>query len=134
MECLLNLPQLHKMHNPINMINIHNHQQAEQRLVQAQQQNPIQMPMQTINGMNIISIFLDPQRPTIWKIYLPQSLLAEVFRWYHFTLGHAGVQRMYDTISSKFFAPGLYTACERFQCPDNCKQWKQPGQGYGHLP
>ena len=37
MECFLNLPQLHEMHNPINMINIQKHQQVDQSLEKAQQ-------------------------------------------------------------------------------------------------
>ena len=107
MEFFLNFPQLNEMHNPINIINICNHQQEDQIIVQAQQQRPIQIPIEMINGINIISIFLYPQHPAYWKIYLPQSLLEEVVRWYHFTLGHSGVQQ---TISSKFWAPGLYIA------------------------
>ena len=121
------------MQNPINMINIYNHQQADQSLVQTQQQNPIQIPVQIINWMNIISIFSNPQCLTLWKIYLPQSLLEDVVRWYHFTLCHAGVQKIYDTMSSRLWDPELYAACNQFWCPENCKKWKQPGQGYRHL-
>ena len=59
------------MHNPINMINLYNQQQADLSLIQTQQQNLAQMLIQMINEMNIISIVPDLQQPTLWKfIYL----------------------------------------------------------------
>ena len=122
----LNLPQLNVMHNQINMINIiYNHQQADRSLVQTQQQDPAQMLTQTINRMTIISIALDPQQPTLWKIYLPQSLLNDLVEQCHFNLSyHTGVQRMYNTISSRFCAPRLYATCNRFWRLSNYKKWK----------
>ena len=65
MKYFLNLPQFLEIHNPINMINIFNHQQANESLIQTQKQNPAQLPIHMINGMNIISVFLDSQQPTL---------------------------------------------------------------------
>ena len=58
--------------------NQYNHQQTDQNLVQAQQQNPAQVPIHTINRMNIINIIPDLQQVTLWRIYLSQSLLNDV--------------------------------------------------------
>ena len=57
----LNLTQLNKIHNQTNMINIYNHQQDNPSMLQTQQQNPAQMLIYMINGMNNINIVLDPQ-------------------------------------------------------------------------
>ena len=39
-ECMLNLPTLHNMNNPTTLINIRNHQQTDERLLNAQQDIP----------------------------------------------------------------------------------------------
>ena len=54
-----------EMHNPINMQNISNHQQQDAELLQQHQHNPILHPMQFINGINILSMRLDPAQPTM---------------------------------------------------------------------
>ena len=133
-ECLLNLQELHEMPNPINMKNIFNHQRADQDLMLRHHQNPQQYPINNISGIEIITIRKDGVKKNQWKIACPPLLLPDIVGWYHFTLGHPGTQRLYDTISRRFAAPGLYTLCERFICPVNCHRWKHTGQGYGHLP
>jgi len=134
MECLLNLPPLQEMQNPISMQNIRNHQLQDIQLIQQHNGNPILYPMQTMNGINVITMRSDPQQPTLWKIYLPSTLINDVIHWYHITLGHCGLQRLYDSINDRFVSPRLYTLCRQYICPHNCSQWKQQGQGYGYLP
>ena len=76
----------------------------------------------------------DPAQPTLWKIYLPATMVANVIHWYHVTLGNVRVQKLYDTICDRFIAPRFYTLCLAYRCLDNCHQYKQQGVGYGHLP
>ena len=44
------------------------------------------------------------------------------------------IPKLYDTIGSRFYSPNLSSLCKNYQCPINCKQYKQLGQQYGHLP
>ena len=133
-ECLLNLPALDVMPNPINMQNIRNHQQQDQNLLTTRQRNPIRYPIENISGVDVITYREEGVKPNQWKIVLPSTLINDVVKWYHHSLGHPGTTRLYDTIAKRFFANGLYTACKNYVCPDNCHQWKNTGQGYGHLP
>ena len=89
-ECLLHLPRLQEMHNPITMTNIHQHQSTDQSLQLKQQTNPIEFPIKTISNMSIICHIKDQQQPSQWKIVLPTNLLRPVIHWYHLTLQHAG--------------------------------------------
>ena len=97
------------MENPINMTNIFNHQQADQRILDERQNNPLQIREKMIGDLPIIMKVPDPRQPDIFQICLPSSLMSAVVEWYHITLGHAGVQRTYDTIKTRFMALGLYT-------------------------
>ena len=91
MDLFLNLPPMAEMQNPINMQNISNHQQQDAELLLQHQQNPILYPMHFINGINVLTMRSDPAQPTMWKIYLPTSLVRQVIHWYHITLGHVGL-------------------------------------------
>jgi hypothetical protein len=61
MECLLNLPPLQEMHNPISMQNIRNHQLQDMELIQQHNNNPILYPVQILNGINVTTMRSDPQ-------------------------------------------------------------------------
>ena len=132
-ECLLNLPELDVMPNPINIQNIRNHQQQDQNLLTIRQGNPIWYPIKNISGIDVITYREEGVEPNQWRIVFPPILVNDVVKWYHHSFGHPGTTRLYDTISKRFFANGLYTACNNYVCPDNCHQWKNTGQGYGHL-
>ena len=72
------------------MQHIANHQQQDTELILLHQTNPIQLPMQNINGVDKLTMRTNPNQPTLWKIYLPTTLVANVIHWYHVTLGHVG--------------------------------------------
>ena len=98
-ECLLNLPSLQELPNPLTIINIRNHQLNDPWLLQTQQLDPLRDPINTINNHNIIcfrEIINQPDQH--WKIYIPPALIQPAIRWYHLVLGHPGSQRLYDTI------------------------------------
>ena len=119
------------------MQQIANHQQQDAELLLLHQTNPIQVPMQNINGVDVLTMRTEPNQPNLWKIYLPDTLVVNVIHWYHVTLGHVGhvgTQKLYDTISNRFMSPRLYSLCQEYVCPHNCAQWKQQGVGYSHLP
>ena len=121
MECLLNLPELNAISNPINIQNIQNHQRADCNLMLLRNQHPQQYPVETISGKEIITVRKDGDNNNQWIIACSPSLIPNLVGSYHYTLGHSGTQRLYNTINRQFAAPGLYVACEQFICPDNCR-------------
>ena len=124
MDLFLNLPPTAEMHNPISMQNIYNHQQQDVELLYNHHHNPVLYPMQVINGVNILTMRSDSTQSTLWKIYLPAILVANVIHWYHVTLGYVGTQKLYDTIQDCFISPRLYFLSLNYHCPHNCHQWK----------
>ena len=133
-ECLLNLPSYQYNDNPLTMINIANHQQTDLYLMDSMQRDPVHFPVKTINNIPIVCY---REQPTMddneWRIAIPQTMIDDVVRWYHLVLGHPGRQRLYDTINSRFYYPGLSMICQQYQCPDDCEMIKNQGRQYGHL-
>ena len=68
------------------------------------------------------------------KIVLPKKLVPATIKWYHETMGHAGVQRLLQSLQL-LYSPGLKDAVTAFvkNC-DQCQRYKNPGPGIGHLP
>ena len=97
-ECLLNLPESIYMDNPIKMQNIHNHQLQCVDLQHLKQINSNLYWIEVINGVDI-TVYRE-RNESRWCICLPLSLVNQVIKWYHFTLGHCGVQQLYDTINN----------------------------------
>ena len=59
----------------------------------------------------------------------------QVIKWYHFALGHCRTQRLYNTISNRFYLKGLNEMCKSFVCPMHCNASKTiGGREHGHLP
>ena len=65
--------------------------------------------------MDILTLWIDPTQPDLWKIYLPATLVANVIHWYHVTLGHVGTQKLYDTISNQFISLPITTTTATLQ-------------------
>ena len=90
---------------------------------------------QAINFAGIDLLCFLPQRNDIWKIYIPHTLVVQIIRWYHSVLGHSGAQRLYQTISTHFYAPQLRAQCDAFvRTCDTCQRCKLPGIPRGELP
>ena len=107
-KCLINLTFLQELPNPLTIINILNHQLNDPWLIQTQQLDLLQYSIKTINNHNIICFRERINQPDQhWKIHIPPALIQPVIRWYHLVLGHSGSHRLYDTICSRFYHPGL---------------------------
>ena len=125
-ECLLNLPPLEVMENPITINNIVNHQATDLPLQSKILSDPFNFRHEEIQGYKVIhhksANELEP-----WKIVIPRTLLPQLLMWYHLVLGHCGQQRLYHTVRACFHADNL-------QCPKKCQINKESNKNYGHLP
>ena len=135
-ECFLNHPTIETMPNPITILNIQQHQFEDLELNNLRN-NPAlawKYPVKYIQNRPIICYKVEEDDPEhLWKIAIPQSLVAPLIRWYHLVLGHCGSTRLYSTISERFHAKRLHRLCATYRCND-CQKNKQLGQGYGKLP
>ena len=130
-KCLINLPSLQELPNLLTIINIRNHQLNDPWLLQTSQLDLLQYPIKTINNYDIIcfrKIIKYPDKN--WKMYTPPTSMQPTIRWDHLVLEHPGSQRLYDTILSRSYHPGLSTLCQQYRCPDNCSMYKNHGRPY----
>ena len=100
-ESFLNLPHRSLMENPLEMNNIEQHQIHCQELQRLRTVNPTMYPTKLINGRQLI--VHQERNQERWRICLPTSLVHQVVKWYHFTLGHCGTEKLYDTILNRFY-------------------------------
>ena len=128
-ESFYNLPVLEEMRNPITIFNIQQHQFEDEALNMRKQANPHQFTVQIIQGKPVICV----GHQSTWKIALPTKLMNDTIAWYQKVLGHCGRERLYNTITSRFYAPGIKTAIDLYDC-EECQRYKLHGAGYRHLP
>ena len=136
-ECLLNLPPLEEMDNPITINNIVNHQATDLPLQQKIMSDPVNYQHQEVEGYKVIhSKSPDLEGEPVWKIVIPSTLLPRLLTWYHLVLGHCGQKRLYDTVRARFQAKNLQRSCVEIvnKCPKKCQLNKQSNRIYGHLP
>ena len=118
---------------PLDFQLIANHQANDQRLQALQAEQPEHCQVTNFAGIDLICFL--PQRNEIWKIYIPSALVFQIIRWYHTISGHSGAQRLYQTISTHFYAPTLRDDCTDFvKTCDACQRYKSPGIPRGELP
>ena len=108
-KCLLNLPPLEAMDNPITISNIVNHQSTDLPLQRKIISDPHFFCHKEIEGYEVIHT--RPREDDIWKIAIPNMLLPQLLTWYHIVLGHCGQQRLYDTLRARFQANNLQKCC-----------------------
>ena len=135
-ECLLNLPPLETMDNPITINNIVNHQSSDTPLMNKIINDPYNYRHEEMEGFEVIHSRSFEDGMEIWKIEIPQTLLPQLLNWYHLVLGHCGQQRLYNTVRARFHSTNLQKHCVEAvkRCPQRCQLNKQSNKNYGHLP
>ena len=129
-ESYLNIPSFRGLNNPLTMINIQNYQKQDMDLITRFRNDPAHYTFRTINGTDLMCH--RKHATENWKICLPLGLVHATIEWYHFTLGHCGQERLYDTINARFHHPGLSVSTKAYVCPVNCHMYKNQGKSYGH--
>ena len=99
-ECLLNLPSLTEINNPITITNIVNHQVSDLPLQQKIIQDADHYEHQEFQQFDVICF--KATNDELWIIFIPDSLAKDVLTWYHLVLGHCGIDRFYRTVSARF--------------------------------
>ena len=88
-EPFMNLPALSNITYPLTVANIQQHQAGNQVLVHTALVQFLHYPIKIINGRNLMCYRVDPNvvDKNDWKVYLLQSIIQDVIRWYHMILG-----------------------------------------------
>ena len=89
-ECLLNLPPLDVMDNPITVNNIVNHQSTDLPLLNKIITEPYDYRHEEMEGYEVIHSRAFEDGSEVWKIAIPETLLPQLLNWYHLVLGHCG--------------------------------------------
>ena len=135
-ECLLKLPPLEAMDNPITVNNIVNHQSTDLPLLNQIITEPHDYRHEEMEGYEVVHARSFEDGMEVWKITIPETLLTQLLNWYHLVLGHCGQQRLYNTVRARFHSPNLQKPCTKIvkQCPQRCQLNKQGNKYYCHLP
>ena len=135
-EALYHLYTMHPANDhvayPLHYTELRVHQQQDQELLQSRLRNPqLFRDILVSPGVALIHTRKHPEEE--WKIALPTSKLEPVVSWYHGFLGHPGLHKLHDTISTHFAHPNLRRFIENYRC-NSCQRRKQLGAVYGHPP
>ena len=95
-ECFLNLPTMEELPNPISLHM--NHQQQDPALMDLARSALTKFPVRIVSNVPLITHVR--KHPDDWKIFILNSLINDIIRWYHETLGHCGSQKLYGMIRS----------------------------------
>jgi len=114
---------------PLDFENIRREQQADATCLQLLNQEGFET--QEFYGTLLICKHNDNQ----WKIVIPESLIDDTIKWYHYITAHAGVDRLYKTITAVFYFKGLKEKIVDFvRLCDTCQCNKNPGMSNVELP
>lgn len=138
-DCFLNLPPMAEMYNPITIENIVNHQAKDVKLQHLLITKDREYQHKEFQQFEVIChLPTGSNEQNNWKIVIPHSLSEDLVRWYHLVLGHCGIQRLKDTVQTRFYIPGksLQAICTGIvnNCPEECQKRKRANKQYGHLP
>ena len=65
---------------------------------------------ETIHQHEVVVYSKDTNRQ--WKIVIPNSLVKAVMSWYHTILGHAGIEKLVNTVGARFHINNLRARAE----------------------
>ena len=135
--CYLNFPDSESPEqNPLIFAYIREQQQADAKLLAAQQKYPNNYINKCLDDdvEDIICHVKDHDDPTTqWKIALPETMLKETVTWFHQVMGHPGQDRLRYTLSQRYHHYLLRRTIDKFRC-EHCTRHKLSGRGYGLLP
>ncbi|DAZ96416.1 TPA: hypothetical protein N0F65_012497 [Lagenidium giganteum] len=69
------------------------------------------------------------------RVVVPKALRLPAMKYFHSSLLHPGMTRMYQTMRTSMWWPGMKTDVEEYvRTCEQCQLWKRPSKRYGKLP
>jgi hypothetical protein len=103
-QCYLNLPKDMVEDNPLDLENIKERQDHDEKLIQLTVKYPEWYIRKTINDVDDILCYIKPgDNPASWKIALPEDLIKPTIKWYHQVTGHPGSKRLYGQLRQSYY-------------------------------
>ena len=94
-HCYLNLPEDMVEDNPLDLENIKEKQDEDDKLTQSSVKHPNWYSRKTINDVEDILCYTKPgDNAANWRIALPENLIVPTIKWYHRVTGHPGSKRL----------------------------------------
>ena len=137
MEVMLNYPQVDPSHPilnsyPLDLKLIHNNQHLDPALLKAVKEDPRFKFIPLYGNQLVIHQLKNSNRQCI---VIPQQLQYPAVRWLDSILGHAGITRLTETLSSHFCFPHMKDmVMDVIRKCDCCQKYKFHHKPYGHLP
>jgi hypothetical protein len=133
-QCYLNLPKDMVEDNPLDLENIKERQDHDEKHMQSAFKYPEWYTLKTINNIDDILCYTEPgDNPANWKTSLPEDLINPTIVWYHQVTGHPGSKRLYGHLRQIYYHRDLRQMVDNLNC-DFCQRNKFNGKGYGFLP
>ncbi|KAG7345551.1 reverse transcriptase RNA-dependent DNA polymerase [Nitzschia inconspicua] len=115
---------------PLRFETLHNSQLQDAAVQQLRDQEGY--GMEEFYGFEFVCKTYPEQDP---RIVIPEALVNDAIKWYHYVGGHVGSTRLYQTLSTHFYFKGLEQQVEEYVSTcDSCQRNKNPGRGVGELP
>lgn len=114
-DLFANLPAFSEMTCPLMVPNIQQHQAGDHTLVQTVLNHFANYPIKVLNRGDLVCYCENTNAVNHddLKIYILQSLIQDIVRWYHMILGQTGTIRMYDTRQTRFFFRNVVGTLQR---------------------
>ena len=134
-DCFLNFPEIEIEQIPLNIENIKEAQDEEERLQWLKSNYPQSYYYRKIGDVQNVLCYTKPGRNPNenWKIVLPKVLLKTAIKWFHEITGHPGSKRLLATMTARYYHEDMRSMIDKFVC-EYCQKHKLPGKYYCLLP
>jgi hypothetical protein len=133
-QCYPNLPEDMFEDNPLDLENIQERQDHDEKFIQSAVKHPEWYSCKSIKNVEDILCYTKPgDNPANWKNALPQDLVKLTFKWYHQITGYPGSKRLYGQLGQRYHHRDLHQMVDNLNC-DLCQRNKPDSKGYGFLP
>jgi hypothetical protein len=107
-QCYLNLTEDMVEDNPLDLENIKERQDHDEKLMQLTVKYLERYSSKTINNVGDILCYTKPgDNPANWKNALPEDLIKPTIKWYHQVTGHLGSKRLYRQLRQRHYHKDL---------------------------
>ncbi len=103
-QCYLNLPEDMVEDNPLDLENIKERQDEDDRLTKSTVRHPTWYSHKTINDVEDILCYTKlGDNAANWRIALSEDLILPTIKWYHQVTGHPCSKKLYRQLSQRYY-------------------------------